>query len=76
VTGDTNAWIGCLRFILIQRRFKMTETYYYMWEFFTSITILALIAIYIVHDRRQNKKSREETTPQKKDKNHIQPEKK
>lgn len=37
----------------------MTETYYYLWEFFTSITILALIAIYIVHDRRQAKKASE-----------------
>ena len=38
----------------------MTETYYYLWEFFTSITILALIAIYIIHDRRQTKKERED----------------
>ncbi|MFZ2632862.1 MAG: hypothetical protein WA081_03025 [Desulfosalsimonadaceae bacterium] len=38
----------------------MTETYYYLWEFFTSITILALIAVYIIYDRRQIKKEREE----------------
>lgn len=45
----------------------MTETYYYLWEFFTSITILALIAIYIIHDRRQTKKEREEVPLDKKD---------
>lgn len=38
----------------------MTETYYYLWEFFTSTTILALIMIYIIYDRRQAKKEREE----------------
>jgi hypothetical protein len=38
----------------------MTETYYYLWEFFTSITILALIIIYIVYDRRQVKREKEE----------------
>jgi hypothetical protein len=45
----------------------MTETYYYLWEFFTSITILALIAIYIVYDRRQVKKEREEVSLKQKD---------
>jgi len=38
----------------------MTETYYYLWEFFTSITILALIIIYIIYDRRQVKREKEE----------------
>lgn len=38
----------------------MTETYYYMWEFFTSITILALIAVYIIYDRKQIKKAKKE----------------
>ena len=37
----------------------MTETYYYMWEFFTSITILALIAVYVIYDRKQIKKAKE-----------------
>jgi len=44
----------------------MTETYYYLWEFFTSITILALIAVYIIYDRRQVKKKEEiPVTPNK-----------
>lgn len=29
----------------------MAETYYYMWEFVTSITIIILVAAYIIHDR-------------------------
>lgn len=41
----------------------MTETYYYLWEFFTSTAILALIAIYIVYDRRQAGKVAETAEP-------------
>ena len=29
----------------------MAETYYYMWEFVTSMTIIILVAAYIIHDR-------------------------
>ncbi|MBC2716399.1 MAG: hypothetical protein HF978_13930 [Desulfobacteraceae bacterium] len=29
----------------------MGETYYYVWEFVTSITIIVLVVAYIVHDR-------------------------
>ena len=29
----------------------MADKYYYMWEFVTSITIIILIAAYIIHDR-------------------------
>ncbi len=29
----------------------MAESYYYMWEFVTSMTIIILVAAYIIHDR-------------------------
>ena len=29
----------------------MAPNYYYMWEFVTSITIIILVAAYIIHDR-------------------------
>lgn len=29
----------------------MGELYYYMWEFVTSVTIIILVAAYIIHDR-------------------------
>jgi hypothetical protein len=29
----------------------MADSYYYMWEFVTSMTILILVAAYIIHDR-------------------------
>jgi len=29
----------------------MGELYYYVWEFVTSITIIVLVAAYIIHDR-------------------------
>ena len=29
----------------------MADKYYYMWEFVTSVTIIILIAAYIIHDR-------------------------
>ncbi len=29
----------------------MAENYYYMWEFITSITIIVLVAAYIIHDQ-------------------------
>ena len=29
----------------------MADTYYYMWEFVTSVTIIILVAAYIIHDR-------------------------
>lgn len=29
----------------------MGELYYYMWEFVTSVTIIVLVAAYILHDR-------------------------
>jgi len=48
----------------------MTKMYYYLWEFFTSTTILALIAIYIISDRRQIKKEREEVPLNKKNGGH------
>ena len=31
----------------------MGELYYYMWEFVTSVTIIVLVAAYILHDRLQ-----------------------
>lgn len=37
----------------------MTETYYYLWEFFTSMAILIFVAVYIIYDRRQAKKDKE-----------------
>lgn len=29
----------------------MADSYYYMWEFVTSMTIIILVAAYIIHDR-------------------------
>ncbi len=29
----------------------MADKYYYMWEFVTSVTIIILVAAYIIHDR-------------------------
>jgi hypothetical protein len=36
----------------------MTETYFYMWEFFTSVTILLLIAAYVIHDQIRKRKEK------------------
>gem|GEM_PF-2783293 len=38
----------------------MTPMYYYMWEFFTSITIIILVIAYIVWDRVQTRKEKEQ----------------
>lgn len=47
---------GTLRFRIIpkgstQKGSKMADNYYYMWEFITSVTIVVLVAAYIIHDR-------------------------
>ncbi|NOY69756.1 MAG: hypothetical protein GXP53_09775 [Deltaproteobacteria bacterium] len=39
----------------------MTPMYYYMWEFFTSITIIILVIAYIVHDQLQQRKEKQGT---------------
>ena len=36
----------------------MTEKYFYMWEFFTSITILILIAAYVINDQMKKRKEK------------------
>lgn len=36
----------------------MTPMYYYMWEFFTSITIIILVIAYIVYDQVQQRKEK------------------
>lgn len=33
----------------------MGENYYYMWEFVTSVSIIILVAAYIIHDRMKLK---------------------
>ncbi len=41
----------------------MTDTYYYMWEFFTSITILILIAWYVINDQMKKRKEKTVDSP-------------
>jgi hypothetical protein len=33
----------------------MAPEYYYMWEFVTSLTIIILIAVYIIHDKMKQR---------------------
>lgn len=37
----------------------MTPMYYYMWEFFTSITIIILVIAYIAYDQIQQRKEKQ-----------------
>jgi len=41
----------------------MTDNYYYMWEFFTSITILILIAAYVINDQMKKRKEKAVDSP-------------
>ncbi|MBW1892189.1 MAG: hypothetical protein JRF40_04845 [Deltaproteobacteria bacterium] len=41
----------------------MTDNYYYMWEFFTSITILILIAAYVINDQMKKRKDKAVDSP-------------
>ena len=44
----------------------MTPTYYYMWEFFTSIAIIILVIAYIVHDQIQQRREKEKKSAESK----------
>ena len=43
----------------------MTPTYYYTWEFFTSITIIILVIAYIVHDQIKQRREKEKADAKK-----------